>query len=132
MHERWNKMTIYLIISSSSNDQSIFETVTEQQMSSMDEVARRFTSFYDHIRLSSSDYLWYLTIIVSILTLILILSIILESKSFPCDSAYSHYLFFQSTTSFFLHCLFNCSYFSQTLTHAFNEHLRHRKVSKSH
>ena len=87
------------------------------------------SQFVEHLRFHSSDYLWYLTILVSCLTLILIVSIFFESKLLLTSPPSSQSLFFQSTTSFFLHCLFNTSSFARNFTFALNARLRRAQVS---
>lgn len=78
----------------------------------------------EHIRFHSADYLWYLTILVSCLTFILIISIFFESKLLLASPKSTRFLFFESTTSFFLHFHFKTFLFAQNFAFALNEQFR--------
>ena len=108
-----------------TSDPSLLESFREDQYFSFLELCRQLTS---HLRFYSADYLWYLTILISLLTLVLILSIICEWKSLFSDPSFSKYLFFRSVSSFFLHELCNTPFFARQLTRRFNQNLFSRKV----
>lgn len=109
-------------------DSSRFQMFIEYFLSPLFQSVRQINSkLFEHFQLNSSAYLWYLTIIVTFLTIVLILTIFCEPKS---DPKLSQYLFFQSASSFFLHAIFNQKGFCQQFRIILDQWLNRKEVEQ--